>query len=99
MLDISNEAVQQLKEFKGRQESDSCVRIGILSGQAAGSKLGVTIDVANEKDETFTFDGLEVVVDKALLDYCKSISVEFVLTEGGGCGSGGGFKITPQNPL
>lgn len=99
MLDVSREAVQQLKEFKNRQGPDSPIRIGILSGQATGSKLGVTTDVASEKDEIFTFDGLEIVVDKALLNYCKSISVEFVLTAGGGCGSGGGFKIIPQNPL
>jgi len=99
MLDISNEAVQQLKELKDRQGPDSSIRIGILSGQAAGAKLGVTTDIANEKDEMFTFDGLEIVVDRALLDYCESITVEFVLIEGGGCGSGGGFKITSQNPL
>lgn len=99
MLDISSEAIQQLKEFKDKQGPDSSIRIGILSGHVAGSKLGVTTDIANDKDEMFTFNGLEIVVDKALLDYCESISVEFVLTEGGGCGSGGGFKITPQKPL
>ncbi len=99
MLEISSQAIQQLKELKDRQGPNSAVRIGILSGQATGSNLGVTTDITTEKDEIFDFDGLQVIVDKALMAFCKSISIEFVLTEGGGCGSGGGFRITPKNSL
>lgn len=99
MLEISSQAVQQLKELKNRQGPQLSVRIGILSGQVTGSNLGVTMDEASERDQVFTFDGLEVIADRALLEFCKSISVEFVLSDSGGCGSGGGFKIVPQNPL
>jgi Fe-S cluster assembly iron-binding protein IscA len=100
MLTISEQAIQQLLELKGRQGTgSSIVRIGILSGSSTGPNLGVMIDAADENDEIFTFGTLEVVIDKALLAFCRSISVEYVLSEGGGCGRGGGFKITPQNPV
>lgn len=99
MIEIAEEAVQQLREFKERRGPGSCVRIGILSGSTTGPTLGVTIDERNESDELFSYDGFDVIVDKALLSYCRKISVEFVLQEGGGCSSGGGFKITPSNPV
>jgi Fe-S cluster assembly iron-binding protein IscA len=98
MMDITGEAVQQLKEFRGRKGPDSYVRIGILSGSTSGASLGVTIDDKSDKDEVFSFDDLNVIIDKALLAYCETIEVEYVLQQGGGCG-GGGFKITPKNAL
>ncbi len=98
MLNITKEAVQQLKEFRERRGPDSPVRLGILSGNTSGALLGVVVDEKTDSDKIFSFDGLEVIIDKALLEYCETIEVEYVLQEGGGCG-GGGFKITPRNPI
>ncbi|MBM9604877.1 iron-sulfur cluster biosynthesis family protein [Desulfopila inferna] len=98
MLNITKEAAQQLKEFRERRGPDSSVRLGILSGNKSGASLGVIVDEKTDSDKTFSFDGLEVIIDKALLEYCENIEVEYVLQEGGGCG-GGGFKITPRNPV
>ena len=98
MMNITGEAVQQLKEFKERRAPDSYVRIGIVSGTTTGPSLGVLADKKTDKDTICSFDDLEVIIDTALLQYCQKISVEYVQQESAGCGSGG-FKITPQNSL
>lgn len=98
MMNITSEAVQQLKEFKGRKAPDSYVRIGIVSGTTTGPSLGVLVDDKTEKDTVCSFDGLDVIIDSALLNYCQKISVEYVQQESAGCGAGG-FKITPKNSL
>lgn len=98
MIEIDKEAVKQLKIFRESSGSESCVRIGILSGSTSGPTLGVSIDDRTDRDEAFFYDDLEVIIDKALLNYCEKIDVEFVLQEGGGCG-GAGFRITPKNPI
>ncbi len=98
MIEIDKEAVEQLKNFREASKSDSCVRIGILSGSTSGPTLGVSIDDKTDRDEVFFYDDLEIIIDKALLAYCETIAVEFVFQQGGGC-SGAGFKITPRKPI
>lgn len=98
MLNISKEAVQQLKEFKDRRAPLSFVRIGIVSGTTTGPSLGVIADEKTEKDTVCSFEGLEVIIDDALLQYCRNIAVDYVQQESAGCGSGG-FKITPEKSL
>lgn len=98
MIDIDKEAVAQLREYRERRGPASCVRIGILSGSSQGPMLGISIDESSDRDEVFSYEDLEVIVDKALLEYCEKMTVEFVMQEGEGCGAGG-FKITPKNPV
>lgn len=98
MLNITREAVRQLKEYRERRGADSFVRLGILSGNTRGASLGILVDDKTDNDEVFSFDGLEVIIDKALLEYCANIEVEYVLQEGGGC-SGAGFRITPKKSI
>lgn len=98
MLTVSREAINQLKEFQARRGGKSPVRIGILSGTTTGPSLGVTVDDRTDRDSVFTFDGLEVIVDTALLDYSETIEVQYVQEEAGGCSSGG-FKITAKKSL
>ncbi len=99
MIVISEEAQKQLREYKERQGPNSQVRIGIMSGSSTGPNLGISMDDVSDGDEIFPFDGFEIIVEKGLLEFCATISVEYVLTSGGGCGSGGGFKIIPENML
>lgn len=98
MLDISREAVQQLKEFKGRRAPESWVRIGIVSGNTSGPSLGVLVDDKADTDTVYSFDDLEIIIDTALLQYCRKISVEYVQQDSTGCG-GGGFQIVPAQSL
>ncbi len=99
MLNISEHAVMQLKEFRARRGPNAFVRVGILSGSGSGPSLGITIDDKLDTDEQYSFDDLTVIIDRALLSYCETIDVEYVLQEGGGCGSGAGFKIVAKNPI
>ncbi|HKJ66034.1 MAG TPA: hypothetical protein VJ969_11570 [Desulfopila sp.] len=98
MIEVDKGAVEQLKQFREQSGTDSCVRIGILSGSTSGPTLGVSVDDKTDRDEVFSYGDLEVIIDKALLSYCEIIAVEFVYQEGGGC-SGAGFRITPQKPI
>ena len=99
MLNISKEAVQQLVEYRNRRGPEALVRIGILSGSTSGPSLGVSIDEKNDDDQVFSFDGVEVVINSKLMSYCEEISVEYVLQKGGGCASGGGFRLVPKNRI
>lgn len=99
MLNISEHAVAQLKEFKARRGPEACVRVGILSGSTTGPSLGITIDDKNQADEVYSFDDLQVIIDKSLLTYCETIDIDYIVQDGGGCGSGAGFKIVAKNPV
>ncbi len=99
MLNITEHAIAQLKEFKERRGPGASVRIGILSGSTSGPSLGITMDDKTEADEAYSFDDFEVIIDKSLLTYCETIDVDYVVQDGGGCGSGAGFKIVAKNPL
>ena len=99
MVKISQQAVQQLQEYRDRRGPESCVRIGILSGSTTGPSLGISIDDRKETDEIFEYGELRVIIDRPLLEYCEEISVDYVLQKGGGCSSGGGFQIRARNPV
>ncbi|MEE4243034.1 MAG: hypothetical protein V2I36_16350 [Desulfopila sp.] len=97
-MEISEEAVRRLKEFRDRTAYGSPVRIGILSGNTSGSVLGVMVDDKSEKDKDYAFGDLKVIIDSDLMAYCGSITVEYVPPHDGACG-GGGFKIVAKRPL
>ncbi|MDJ0622178.1 MAG: hypothetical protein QNJ17_04380 [Desulfocapsaceae bacterium] len=98
MLDISKEAIQQLKEFKGRRAPESWVRIGIVSGSSSGPSLGVLVDDKLDTDTVYNFDDLEVIIDTALIQYCQKITVEYVQQDSAACGSGG-FQIISEQSI
>ena len=62
MMNISDHAIQQLKEFKERKAPDSYVRIGIVSGTTTGPSLGILADEKTAKDTVCSFDDLEVIL-------------------------------------
>jgi Fe-S cluster assembly iron-binding protein IscA len=57
------------------------------------------VDAKTDTDESFVFGDLEVIIDEALIKYCEKINIEYVLQKGGGCSSGGGFRLTPKNKI
>ena len=99
MVHISEDALQHLREFRERNGRDGCVRIGIMSGSSSGASLGISVDDQQESDSLFSFDDLEIIIDSALMKYCESIDVEYILQEGSGCARGGGFRITAKNSV
>ncbi len=42
-----------------------------------------------------------MIIDANLIDYCRSITIDFTIGSQGKCGgaSGSGFIITPEQPL
>lgn len=99
MLEVTEAAAKNVKEYLSQQNIESAVRITMMSGGCSGPGLGLAIDEAKENDLTFEQDGVSFLVEKGLSEICGAIKVDFV-ESGSGCGcSGGGFSITSENPL
>ena len=99
MLEVTEAAVKNVKEYMSQQNIDSAVRITMMSGGCSGPSLGLAIDEAKDNDQTFQQDGVSFIVDKGLFETCGAIKVDFV-EAGSGCGcSGGGFSISSEKAL
>lgn len=99
MLEVTEAAAKNVKEYLNQQNIESAVRITMMSGGCSGPALGLAIDEAKENDLTFEQNGVSFLVEKGLSEICGGIKVDFI-ESGGGCGcSGGGFSITSENPL
>lgn len=99
MIEITAEAVEQLKKFQQTGSSDLPVRVAIMSGAANRSNIGVMMDDKNANDLEMEFDGLLVIIDSNLMDYCQQIDIDYVQVAGEGCSAGGGVKITAKVSL
>lgn len=99
MLEVTESALTNVKEYLRQQKIESAVRIVMMSGGCSGPSLGLALDEAKENDLTFEQDGMNFLVEKALAESCGTIKVDY-LESSSGCGcSGGGFKITSEKPL
>lgn len=100
MLEVTESALGNVKDYLSQQKIESAVRITMMSGGCSGSSLGLAIDDAKENDNVFDHDGVSFLVDKELSDICGAIKVDFIEDKSGGCGcAGGGFAVTSENPL
>lgn len=94
MIDISREAAEKLKEMvKQENQAGKGIRIAIMGSMG----LGVTVDSKKTDDLCFDRDGVPILIDKKLLDYCKSITITFIEGEAG-CHSAA-YIIKPETPL
>jgi len=80
---------------------DSAVRIAVMGGGSQGPALGLVVDEASADDKRYDVGGLPMIIDANLIDYCRSITIDFTVGSQGKCGgaSGSGFIITPEQPL
>ena len=85
MLELTDLAVKKLKEFQEVEGPEQSVRVAIVSGSAKSPNLGIVSDDATEADEVFDFDGLPLIIDKALMEYCKKIEIEIKDYTRGNC--------------
>lgn len=99
MLEITPLAQKKLKAFKEAENTDLPIRIAIMSGASGSPNLGVLPDEATEKDQVQDLDGVQVIIDKELLEYCEEITVDYVKMESSSCSLDGGFKISQKNHL
>ncbi|PLX50690.1 MAG: adhesin [Desulfobulbaceae bacterium] len=101
MLEVSQAALTNVKEYLRQQKIDSPIRVTMISGGCAGSSLSLALDEATDQDHVFSHGGIGFVVDKSLLASCGRIKVDFIEKKEGGCGCGGsgGFSVTSEKPL
>ncbi|MCI5208626.1 MAG: adhesin [Candidatus Electrothrix sp. ATG2] len=99
MLEVTEAAASNVKEYLKQQNIDTAVRITMMSGGCSGPALGLALDEAKEDDLTFEQDGVNFLVEKGLAETCGTITVDY-LESSSGCGcSGGGFNVTSEKPL
>ncbi len=99
MLEVTESAIINVKEYLNQEKIESSVRIFVMSGGCSGPSLGLALDEARESDLLFEQDGINFLVEKELAESCGAITVDF-RDAGSGCGcSGGGFSINSEKPL
>jgi Fe-S cluster assembly iron-binding protein IscA len=79
----------------------SGVRIAVMGGGSQGPGLGLVVDAPGENDLVVDQRGTALIIDRSLMEYCRSISIDFTTGSAGRCGgvSGSGFIITPEQPV
>ena len=100
MLEVTELAVENVKDYMRQEKIDSAIRVTLMSGGCAGPSLRLAVDEARDNDHSFDHDGVSFVVDKGLTETCGSIKVDFIEEKDGGCGGGdGGFVVTSKKSL
>jgi iron-sulfur cluster assembly accessory protein len=101
MLEITDLAVKNVKDYLSQNNiADSAIRISMMSGGCSGPSLSLSLDEAKDSDVTVEKDGVSFIMEKGLSEVCGAVKVDFIESNGGGCGcSGGGFTITSEKPL
>lgn len=101
MLEVTESALVNVRDYLRQQKIDSPIRITMMAGGCSGPSLGLALDDATANDRTFDHDGTSFVVEEALLAGCGVITVDFIEKSDGGCGCGGsgGFRVTSEKPL
>ena len=95
MIEVSSEALSYMKDlFDQAGQPEAGVRIAVVGN--AG--LGLLVDHAGEGDFTTEQEGLPIIIDRKLLDYCKSIKIRFKVSDSQECGTDG-YIIEAENSL
>ncbi|WP_321493407.1 IscA/HesB family protein [uncultured Desulfobacter sp.] len=99
MINVTKPAQEQVRMyFEGKELSP--VRIFLNSGGCGGPSLAMALDEKQETDAVFTFDNVEYIMNKDLLEKASPVDIDFVgsgfhlesnLKPAGGCmGCSGG---------
>ena len=102
MIQVTEEALTKLEELLSSQGGEhSAIRVAVMGGGSKGPGLGLVVDGAGVDDVTYDVEGVLLIIDRGLLDYCRSVTIDFTIGAEGKCGgaSGSGFLIEPENPV
>ena len=66
MFEVSEEAMEKIKQFLAGQEAPQAIRVLIDEGGWRGPHLIMALDAQKEDDEVFTERGVTFVIEKAL---------------------------------
>ena len=102
MIQVTEEALTKLEELLSSQGGKhSSIRVAVMGGGSKGPGLGLIVDEAGTEDVSYDVGGIPLIIDRGLLDYCRSVTIDFTIGEAGKCGgaSGSGFLIESENPV
>jgi iron-sulfur cluster assembly accessory protein len=94
MLEVTAQANEKLVEYRKANNISSSLRIAMMQGGCSGPSLGLALDEEKPTDELFEQQSLTFLVEKALLQQCGSITVDYH-----DAANRSGFKISTANPL
>lgn len=77
MLEVSEEASENIKKFLEEQEGSQPIRILMTEGGWRGPYLVMALDDQKEDDEVITDRGVTFVVERALLERVKPIRIGY----------------------
>jgi Fe-S cluster assembly iron-binding protein IscA len=88
-ITTNSETVLEIKKImEGNADQPSNVRIYIAGSSCSGPSFGLSLDVKNEDDNEFVFEGLNFVMENSVFEQYGDFIVEFI---------GGGYKVMPVN--
>ena len=102
MIQVTEEAFVKLEELLSSEGGEhSAIRVAVMGGGSKGPGLGLIVDEAGSEDVRYDVEGIPLIIDRGLLDYCRSVTIDFTIGEEGKCGgaSGSGFLIETENPV
>ena len=100
MLELTGIAAEKIRDYCEQNNVNSSIRVVAMNG-CGGPSLGLALGERGDDDATVTTDGIEVIIEKDLLNVVESVKVDFIEPTGSGCGcgGGGGFAVTSTRPL
>lgn len=80
MIQLTEQAQKAVREFMQVEARDGFgLRISVVGGGCSGFQYDLSLaEKAAENDEVYTFDGLNVFVDKTSLTYLQGTKVDYV---------------------
>ena len=100
MVEITDSAVQKIREYMEQNNVDIPVRVALMQG-CGGASLGLALDDLKSNDTAVAQDGVQIIIDNDLKTLCGDVKIDFIEPAGQGCGCGGsaGFAVTSTNPV
>lgn len=95
-LTLTEAATVEVKTLLEQQDrADLYLRVYVAGGGCSGLQYGMALDEnVDPEDETFTINGISLVVDRTSLRYLTGSVVDYITTD-----MGGGFKIENPNAV
>lgn len=84
MFEVSERASEEIKRFLDGRVGPLSIRILMTEGGWKGPYLVMALDEPKEDDQVFTERGVTFLIEKALFDRAKPISIDYVLNAMGG---------------
>lgn len=98
MLEVTESALNYLKDYMHQEKIDSAIRVTTTLGGCGGSTLKLALDEPKTNDKSFDHTGINFVVEESLHAICGTIKVDYIekSDDACGCGSDGGFAVTSE---